>query len=237
MAEDNSPIRICLFGLPRSGSQYISSIISKSVGGNMRNLTEPFTPHHPYNIAQHNGFLYTTSEFPKFKTYREQIDYVFDMLKSGNQNQSLVLKIFFTDKTIPLLGEFQDKLRELNFKFLIIKRENVEYHMLSWIVANATQKWSTRHGFHDSPVYITTEQMNSVKFLYESILNFDKAILDYNINANLIRYEHCIEDITEYLQYPINTDVDFKKQLPNNPYDIIENAKEVKEFLNTLTKL
>jgi len=227
--------RICLLGLPRCGSQYISNVIAKSVGPNMQNLGEPFTAGHPYNIIQKNNLLYpTTSDFTKYTSLTEQINYVFSLLKNSNQEQSLVLKLFLNNRVFTFLSEILNELSALNFKFLIMKRENTEYQLVSWLVATATNKFDSTHGMHDKPIFINNDLCHDVIGLYESILNFDKVLAEYKIEADCIRYEHAVLDLTMHFQKKMNIDIARKKQLPNNPYDMIENADEVRKYLNIL---
>jgi D-alanyl-lipoteichoic acid acyltransferase DltB (MBOAT superfamily) len=226
--------RYCLLGLPRTGSQYISGVINTTIAGNMQNLAEPFTHGHAYNIIQKNNFLYVSSMFPKFNSHREQIDYAMALLKNSNQQQSLVLKVFLTTRIFSVLQEILDTLKQLGFKFLIMKRENIEHHLLSWIVADATNKWSTDDGIHMDLVDLSTYNLANVEFLYKEILNFNKVIEEYKIDANIIRYENCIEDLTTYLQRPIIKSDRLKKQLPDNPYDIIKEPEKVKDFIKKL---
>ena len=115
-----------------------------------------------------------------------------------------------------------------------MKRENIEHHLISLAVAKASNKWSTNDGLHTDLVDISMDNLNSIKFLYKEILNFNKVIEEYKIDANIIRYENCIEDLTTYLQRPINLNVRPKKQLPDNPYDIIKEPEKVKDFIKNL---
>jgi hypothetical protein len=235
----NTPIKICLIGLPRSGSLYVSTLISNSLGDTAQNLAEPFTIDHTYNIAksEHNNLLYATLDFPEFNSYREQVNYVLDTLKNGNPMQSLVLKLFFMDPIYTVLDEILNELRNLNFQFLILKRKNIEHQLISWLVASSTGKWSIYQGLHHEPVYINKDRLNSIIFLYRNLSKFDNMIKKYNIDAKTIYYEQAVLDLENYLNMPIVTTNHFnKKQLPADPYDIIENVEEVKEFLEKLLK-
>jgi D-alanyl-lipoteichoic acid acyltransferase DltB (MBOAT superfamily) len=115
-----------------------------------------------------------------------------------------------------------------------MQRENIEHHLLSWIVAQATNKWSTDDGLHTNLIDLSTYNLTNVEFLYKAILNFNKVIEEYKIDADIIRYENCIEDVTTYFQRPIITAISLKKQLPNNPYDILKEPKKVKDFIKNL---
>lgn len=224
-------MRICLIGLPRCGSQYISSMLGKSVLG-MRNLIEPFTRDHNYSIVEKNNLIQKTQYFNKFNSYEDQINYVIATLKKGKITQPLVLKIFLTSNIFPFLEEIITQLKNLDFKFLIIKRENIEYQLLSWLIAKESNKWSTDDGEHTNPLTIT--DLSGADWLYSYILKFDKLIKQYNIDAETIRYEYALEDLFKYLQISIQTNIPLKKQITGNPYEMIENASEVRTYIKEL---
>jgi hypothetical protein len=189
------------------------------------------------------NYLFTVrSDFTKYNSHREQIDYVFNILKKADQKQSLILKVFLGPKIFPFLSEILDELAALNFKFIIIKRENIEYQLLSWLVGCTTDKWNSIRGFgvYSTPIYIPNEILYHHAILpgiYKTILNFDEAVKKYKIDTmavGRIRYEHAVEDLSNLFSMPIKNEVKFKKQLPDNPYDMIENAEEVRIYLNML---
>lgn len=225
--------RFCILGLPRSGSQYISNLISNNIDC-MENLGEPFTESHVNIIENKNNLIYEICSSNNHLTYNKQIEYVLDTLKSGYLTQSLIMKIFLTESIYPFLPIIISEIQKLNFNFLVIKRENIEYHLISWLVAVESNKWWSIDTTHTTPIRIT--DLNKAKYLYDAILLFDILIQKHDLSAFTIRYEHAVEDISKYLHKSIVTEVDLKKQLPNNPYDMIENADEVKEYLNNLLK-
>ena len=64
--------RICIIGLPRTGSNYLAELIKKNCE-NFTNLGEPFTPDFPLTIVKnHNGVLiyWKTSNRRKFIDYK-----------------------------------------------------------------------------------------------------------------------------------------------------------------------
>jgi hypothetical protein len=226
-------MRICLIGLPRCGSQYISSTIAHSFSG-MTNLIEPFTPGRRYSIIEQNARIRRNSVETKFNSHQDQIDHVITTLKKGKIEQSLVLKLFLTNDILEFLEEILKELGQLDFKFLIIKRENIEHQLLSWLIADASKKWSTDDGLHTEPVEI--KDLTCADWLYKDILNFDKLILQFNILADVIRYEHAHSDLYNSLHIPICTNIRLKKQIVGSPYRMITNANEVKEHIEKLLR-
>jgi len=229
--------RICLIGLPRSGSQYVSELIARSIGSGMKNLAEPFTVGHPYCIEQYDNRLLRAipSDFTKYDSHEVQIDYVLNLLKTGNQDQSLVIKLFLTEDNIPFTTKILNELHALNFKFLIIKRENIENHLVSYVFGLSTNKWNSLHGTHDNPIHIPTKLFPNMSWLYNRIINFDKLIMEYKLDTTFtVRYERAVYDLTRYFLIPIITNIRLEKQLPDNPYEMIENAKEVQDYINIL---
>jgi hypothetical protein len=55
-----------------------------------------------------------------------------------------------------------------------------------------------------------------------------------NINYSTLRYEHAINDLEQFLGISVTSDVLFKKQIVGDPYKLISNASEVKQFLEKL---
>lgn len=223
-------MRICLLGLPRCGSQYISRLITSSYP-NMDNLAEPFTDNHPYNIVNVDDRILAC----KSKTYKhsERIAHVSEILKSGNINQSLVLKLFLTENIYPYLKEILDTLKKLNFVFIIIKRENVEHQLLSFAIGRASNKWDSSHGRHNKDTYCIT-QVDELIWLHRTISNFDNVIKEHNITAPTIRYEHAVEDLETVLGISINTNISIEKQVIGNPYNMIDNAVEIQQFIKKI---
>jgi hypothetical protein len=192
-------------------------------------LAEPFTVDHPYSIVEHDNQIAIANSI-KFNSYEEQIEYVINTLKSGSLDQSIVMKLFLTEDTIPFLGKILSELRMLNFKFAVIKRENIEHQLLSWLIAKANSKWCSLDGSHTKHIV----DLGNVPWLYQQILMFDRVVKDHNIDAKTIRYEHAVLDLTYLLRTRIKTRILLRKQITGDPYDLIENSSEVKTYLNKL---
>jgi hypothetical protein len=225
-------MRICLLGLPRCGSQYISRLIASSYS-DMTNLAEPFTDNHPYNIVNVRGQIAPYQSTQGNCLYSERIAYVSKVLESGDINQALVLKLFLTDDVYPYLAKILEVLKKLNFIFFIIKRENIEHHLLSHAIGHASNKWNSLQGLHNDNTYHITNTDN-IQWLYRTIVNFDNVIREHNITAPIIRYENAVDDLGRLLDMPINTHINIEKQVIGDPYNMINNADEIKQFIKKI---
>jgi hypothetical protein len=224
-------MKICLIGLPRCGSQYISAMIAETFPG-MNNIVEPYTKRHIANIVNIDNWVRVKRMPDDFATHQERIDYVSKILKSGRPDQSLVMKLFLTDDMYPFLKEIIDTLKTLNFKFIVVKRENVEHHLLSHCVAMVSNKWSSLDsGIHSRSDKFKITDLADIDWLYRQISNFEKIVSDLGIEYTYVRYEHAVNDLAQALNMPINTDVSIQKQIVGDPWDLIENSDEIKEII------
>lgn len=233
--------RICILGLPRSGSQYVAELICTNI--NAMNLLEPFTKdtNNPYKLSiqkgKFNNNLVFLEEFPTAFSVPESLN----ILKSGDIHQSLVLKLFpyaYLNKNIP---EILSTLIELKFEFVILKRKNVKHHLLSYGVALATDTWTDlvhpKKPVAPRPDKVTITDFETMEWLWQATKRFDEQMKNWNITADTIYYEDAVNGVAKLLNKPITTDkLPIKKQSPANPWDRIENVEEVKAFLNKLNK-
>ena len=169
-----------------------------------------------------------------FASHKDQIDYVSTTLKSGRLDQSMVMKLFLTEDIHPYLDEIIDTLKLLKFKFIVIKRENLEHHLLSHIIAKESNKWNSTEGLHNTDTFTITD-FESVVWMQMQITNFNNIVNKLDIEYATVRYEHALDDLTSVLRKEINTDIDVEKQMSNKHIEIIrfDNAKiHIKEYLN-----
>lgn len=228
--------RICVLGLPRSGSQHVTNLLSINIGAT--NLIEPFTKH-PVKIklldqvADSKIVTYISSDYESSYDVQQTLS----ILKNGDPTQSLVLKLFPYNYVLEFFPEIIKTLKELNFKFVSLKRRNVEYHLLSYAVAIASDYW-TETTTKVKPVgKVIVDSFKSLEWLYKEIQQFDNTVASCNVDANIIYYEDAEEDITKLLNKPtIVQNSDTLKQAPIDPWSQIENIDEVKAFFNTLFK-
>jgi beta-galactosidase GanA len=228
--------RYCLLGLPRIGSQYIAELISQTTGA--VHLGEPFTVStaYPKTIVSKNNLLIAKGAIINFDSTEHQIEYVFDCFNNSKIDQPLVVRLFLIEMLEPYIPNIIERLNNLNFKFISIQRENVEYHLLSYLIARHTKKWNTDHNNgepYSKDTKIEIKSYNDAKWLYDRRISFDNTIQNLNITYNTVRYEHAVEDLEQILNIPINTSIKFKKLILGDPYELISNHTEVKQFLET----
>jgi hypothetical protein len=60
---------------------------------------------------------------------------------------------------------------------------------------------------------------------------FDNIVNKLDIEYATVRYEHAPDDLTSVLRKEINTDIDVEKQIIGDPWAMIENADELREFI------
>lgn len=198
----------------------------------MTNLVEPYTNKHIANIINVNNWIRVERVPDTFASHKDRIDYVSATLKSGWAGQPMVMKLFLTDDTYLYLDEIIDTLKLLNFKFIVIKRENVEHHILSHAVAMATNKWtSVDDGVHNPLDKIKITDFCDIDWLYRQISNFNNIVNDLDIEYATVRYEHVLNDLPLVLKRELNTNIDIEKQIVGDPWDMIENADELKEII------
>ena len=162
----------------------------------------------------------------------DDVDHILDILKDMPPDQDVILKIFPTDQTAEgKTKQIITHLGNLNFRFIVIKRENIEQHLLSFIIAAASDKWNSYSGAHDRKV---KGSVGLADWLHERISSFDKYIYNLGIDFATIRYEHAETDLANCLPFPINNNITISKQIKGDPYDLLINAEEVKRHIRSL---
>jgi hypothetical protein len=198
----------------------------------MTDLVEPYTNKHTTNVANLDNWIFSKRMIDDFASHKDRIDYVSNTLKSGRLDQSMVIKLFLTDDIYLHIDEIIDTLKILNFKFIVIKRKNIEHHLLSYAIALASNKW---HEKHDQLDKIKIIHINHIDWLYKQISNFDRRVKQLNIEYNNVQYENALSDLALILNQKINTNIKVKKQIVGNPWDMIENSTEIKEIIQKIT--
>ena len=117
-----------------------------------------------------------------------------------------------------------------------MKRLNVENQLLSFAIACATNQWNTINNMpYTTGKKYTINPLRDIPWLNTQLIKYEDRLNSLNIEYSTIRYEYIISDLVEILQIPIiSNTVRFKKQIVGDPYDIIENANEVREFIKRL---
>jgi len=226
-------MRICLIGLPRCGSQYISRLV-KNVSTKIVILDEPFTVATGITCIQYiNGQVKLTRDL-KFDSIQDQIDHVIYTLSQA-PDQSCVLKLFLLDYLEPYLAQIVDALTKLNFKFIVMTRENRIEQLLSFGIALETDRWNSYQGIYQQGYKTQITHFESMQWLNDQIINFNRRLSNLKIDPlGIVRYEYAVEDLSKILEIPINPLTELQKQITSDPYDLIENAEEVNNFIKTL---
>jgi hypothetical protein len=226
--------RYCLLGLPRTGSQYIAKMISNSA--NILDIEEPFTISKSLSSITVNNNLIRKNKHIDFDSIETQIKHVIECFKNANIDQPLLMRLFLVDVIAPYIPNLIEELSKLNFKFLIIRRENAEHHLLSYVIARHTNIWNTKYT-NNQPYPIGTlfniTNLNDAEWLYSQRMLFDNLLNQLNLECDTIRYEHAVEDIQQ-MNITVNPIIDLKKQISGDPYDLISDAPAAKQFLEKL---
>ena len=234
-------MRICILGTPRSGSQYLANVIEKSfrsAGIEMCNLSEPFTiTSRPGGgmlpVLSSSGKIYNEFGLNLFFDKQPQSEYVLSILKKADPAQPLVLK-YFMDLDNDL-EHILTQLRACGFKIIILKRSNIEHHLISWGAGQLTGVWDSTF-----PNYVPDLKMNFTDDILTSMESFYKHHLlrfdSINIDAPVVYYENLATDIQRLINVPVDTDIKLKKQLNIDPYTQIRNSEKVREFIKELIK-
>lgn len=232
--------RVCILGTPRCGSQYVSQLIAGTIkeatGKHVYDMLEPFTKDVDYfpiltpgstNLLQH----YQT-DTPM--SYNDRVTHVLNTLKKGNSDWPLVMKIFPYHYSLEKWDEIILGIKNAGFKFVILKRNNIEEQLLSYGIANATQQWNCFFEKKlDQPIHIHHQ---SIKDLYNMLIEFDATLDQFGLkNSPVIHYETCIEDLFQLLNRKISmNEVKVIKQRNDDPYRFILNATEIKWLIRRL---
>ena len=230
-------MRICLLGSPRCGSQYIVELICQAVDNDMFDCQEPFVFGNCdlHSIENLNGKM-IKSKHKNFASLADQCSYIVNTINSIDPTQSLILRLFLDETIEPFLPTISKELKKNNFQFISIKRLNVENQLLSFAIASTTNRWNTigNGSYIDGDQY-KIHELHHMNWLYTNLIKYDDRINSLNIEYKTIRYEHTTVDLSEILQIPITPrPMKLKKQVVGDPYNMIDNADEVREHIKRL---
>lgn len=220
--------RICVIGLPRSGSQYISEILA-NYSKNVLNLLEPFTPNHFSNKIKLDRDLnivpYYNAEID-IDEY-EQLDYVLNIFKKSNDIQPIVFKLFLTDQfNVTEYKKIVDVLKHKKFSFLILKRQNIVEHILSFLISKEKNIW-----YNDGTKVVDKFKIsntNSIDWILKQILQFDSIVKNIGLSDGvIIRYENAIQDLEEYYGKKIVGTTRVKVTLGDSKKSIVVNYRSI----------
>lgn len=228
--------RICIIGIPRCGSQYAVELIKHNVKHNFFDLVEPYTHSLPQLNIDENKQLFIEPTHFDINSHEERIKYTSRMLKEGDQNQPLIMRLFLVYEIEKMLFDVISDVQNCNFQFVILRRKNIEHQILSMGIADARNQYTLFH--HDKyptePVMVTNYKLMS--WLYRNHLMFEQRVTENDIEGIPLTYETAVEDLAKVLDQPINICLPIKKQIVTDPYDQIINKDEVKKFIQSLIK-
>ena len=233
--------RICVLGLPRSGSHYVVELLCRSFQNQKVTLTdlkEPFTIEDPVTIELVDSLLHVEYKSGvkqgdnQFETVDLLVNNRIDVINNSNSNQDIILRLFPMRYLDPYINDIINCLKKNNFKFVVLERQQIEQQILSCGRAVTTQQW---FGKSDRTIVEFTEQsFDAMTWLYNRIKKFPSIIDALGIEFSTIKYETCIVDIERHFNMPVVNEVSIEKQSIDNPYDLISNGNQVRVFMKNL---
>lgn len=232
-------MRLCILGSPRSGSSYLTDIIdrmNRESGDLCLNLGDPFSENTDYLPIFFRNTNYLTSEIKDISNFSldERVSYMLNILENCNTRQPLVLKLFFYPYLDSYLNDIITKLKDVGFKFIVLKRNNLEEQLISGAVTEVSKIYTTLHGTLSGPYQIT--KFDAIKDHYDNIQRLDIKLKEYNLSDSpVIHYETLYEDLSTALNRkisPVNDSIQIQRD-QTDPYRFILNKDEFKTFLKT----
>lgn len=230
--------RICLFGLPRCGSQYIAELIINNSDIPYVNCVEPYTIEEefvklPLPVNKNGTIMMNDIDGYKGQAnIAKRIAYIDEVFQNDNKQTPLLVRLFPYPTITSYMTDIVSSLRRHNFTFYILRRMNYEYHALSWLISEMTKIY--QH-FDDKPfsgrVNLSPNIYQRSKWLMENSINFLEIAKSFGINGSVITYENCEKDLEKILDKKIDMNTRLKKQSPSDPYFQIINKDEVRRYL------
>lgn len=221
--------KILLIGLPRCGSQYISQLIGTNFKYN--NIDEPFTYKHVNSIVYADNMIKICDSI-NFIDQNHRIDYTFNILSKAKLEDRILLKYFpYTQGDSISNSVIVSKLINLGYTPIILKRSNLEQHLLSFLVAWESNVWySTNKNFkHDRLVIADFGPLFWLKDMYRELNEMTKS---FNSQYPIIEYENAEDDIKKLFSADNIERVASVKLRTNDPYDGIANVDQVKDIVS-----
>jgi len=224
--------RICILGLPRSGSQYVASLIRSSTRG-MLDLAEPFTNRQSTRVSLDANNQVTKCEVQTEIYMEERVETLLTTLEAGDKEQPIIFR-FFPYDDIPNIKEIIQRIKNCNFDFLVLNRDDTMAQVLSYGMALSTDIWTVTNKDY-TPTAVEIRDFELMVWLYQKITTFEEWLDSLDITYDVITYENAVSELLDYLGRPVyNVRVTVKKQSDSNIWNYIINKKEVELFLESL---
>jgi hypothetical protein len=159
---------------------------------------------------------------------------VINKIQSFSNDQSLVMKLFL-HSWIPLVEHARvvQVLKELNFKFIIVKRKNIVDQLFSLGIGLKLNKFTNFKNYDNSIVEIDANTLSSMKTLQDDLANFDNILKELDLSASTTFYYETIkEDLSKFLGRDITINSGYKRMSLIPSAKRISNIDEVLTFLN-----
>lgn len=225
--------------LPRSGSQLCVKLIEEyNKGYDLGEFFEGWNNSeykiYDNNIQLENFITNFNVGFSINKNYKNRLK----LLSNTNRNFPINLRLFLMNKYDKnILQEIIDCLHKNNFTFISLYR-NVIDQLLSFMIASSYQSTFKKNIFTinsvaDKKIFVNVIKLEPVlQHIYDSNLNFENNLkkLFSNISIKKIDYENITDDFSKLV---VNKKYNYKgeKTVQGNYFDIIQNEKEVKNFI------
>lgn len=221
--------RWCVFGMPRTGSHLLEYQLHKhlnEVYGDSAKLGELF---HPFSIRDTEVYLegdtiisndrdYDAGEFQSVNFW-EEVYRKIGLLSQADNFQPLSCRFFYGEQYIFLgLEKTISILQENNFKFIRLDRD-FEKRLISYYFAKTNDNW--RYSKNENKLFVDISRMR--RYIFQTV----HTELDYE--SQLPKFEYIKMDYDDIPKDGAGKNV---KVLPDDPYEHIENAAEVKQLFD-----
>jgi hypothetical protein len=230
--------RYAVLGVPRSGTQLLESFIKYSLSkkdSNVVALQEVFSIHTVMHSAVllENNLLRTTNNISVITNMMDAAKDKLETIKSGDPNQALVCRAFLdTGMNSIRFAESLAYLQNLNFKFVYINRR-FDHKILSGLFA--IESFIFNRVKNTKTLTIDIDELKTFimhRYLVEQhhFKLMQRLIPEYHV----VEYDSLAEKANNLS--PMEREAAFgiykEKQLPLDPYEQVENSKEVKKVFD-----
>jgi len=208
--------KVLVTGLPRSGTGYISSLLSSHPNS--------FTKGEVFDPAQHsyNNYVQKAQEL------------------AAKRPHALFSLKFLAFQSPSYPTDLMD-LGSLGWKIIGLHRKNKALQALSYYLATA---FDTFHRFHESksghPIKVHVDLLNVVTGI---LIQSETQLLEYykelhpfiqvvNFEKDIVEESRCIDLVSRFLGIPANLFQERERPTFPNTWELISNADEIREWLS-----
>lgn len=252
--------RICILAQPRTGSQWCEALIDehlRSTTGPTTNIRlneifEPYTVFENYYLDQDQKICYEPGEnYSELHNVHRDTDLGtlnsltqqrLDMIRQARADQPMVLRQFIRAyRPREVERELVRSLADLGFEFIALTRD-FRSSMLSYLLASTIARdygqniWFMGNRPRQTSYRIPLEHPGYPIEMTSRILvdlHWEAIISDLvgSSNWHSVDYSTMLEDLSRVLGGPVRDIRVSRKTLTQDPYSYIENADEVRTFI------